>query len=242
MARTSLGRLTARPPRRDGEASSGPSGEAPERARGLHRLGLGGRRDGVLVIPDDMTSGRPLPLVVALHGAGGTGRQMADLVGPVAASRGVAVLAPDSRDRTWDVILGGYGPDVAFLDEALAATFATVPVGPDAVSVGGFSDGASYALSIGLANGDLFGRVVAYSPGFLAAPTEVGRPRIFVSHGTQDAVLPIDRCSRRLVPTLRGDGFDVRYDEFSGGHVVPQDVLADSFDWLLEPGPLNRAG
>jgi predicted esterase len=208
----------------------------------MHPLGLSARRDGVLVIPEAVTSGRRLPVLVALHGAGGTGRQMADLVGPVATSRGVAVLAPDSRARTWDVILGGYGPDVAFLDEALAVTFAMVRAAPDAVSVGGFSDGASYALSIGLANGDLFGSVLAYSPGFLAAPTEVGRPRIFVSHGTQDAVLPIDRCSRRLVPTLRADGYDVRYDEFSGGHMVPQGVVADSFDWLLEPDPLNRAG
>src|SRR4051794_5634133 len=233
MARTSLSRLTARPRGRDGEP---PSGRAPAREPGLHRLDLGGRRDGVLVVPDDVTSRRPLPLLVALHGAGGTGRQMADLLAPVAASRGVAVLGPDSRGRTWDVILGGYGPDVAFLDEALAVTFATVPVAPDAVSIGGFSDGASYALSIGLANGDLFGHVLAYSPGFLATPTEVGRPRVFVSHGIQDRVLPIDRCSRRLVPTLRADGYDVRYDEFYGGHPGSPGGIADSLDLLPPPG------
>ena len=72
--------------------------------------------------------------------------------------------------------------------------FARFTVGT--VTVCGFSDGASYALSIGLANGDLFGHVLAWSPGFVAPPEFVGRPRVFVSHGTDDRVLPIDRCSR----------------------------------------------
>jgi len=32
----------------------------------------------------------------------------------------------------------------------------------------GFSDGASYALSVGITNGDLFTHVIAFSPGFVA--------------------------------------------------------------------------
>lgn len=35
------------------------------------------------------------------------------------------------------------------------------------LGVGGFSDGASYALSLGLTNGDLFTHVIAFSPGAL---------------------------------------------------------------------------
>jgi predicted esterase len=194
-------------------------------------LGLAQRRDGVLVVPPGVAPGARL--LVALHGAGGTGRQMAQLLAAEAVRRGLLVLAPDSRGGTWDLIRGGYGPDVDFLDEGLAAVFAGFAVG--SVAVSGFSDGASYALSIGLANGDLFGRVLAWSPGFLAAPDAVGRPRVFVSHGTGDRVLAIDRCSRRLVPVLRADGYEVRYEEFDGGHVVPPDVLAGSLDWLGAP-------
>jgi phospholipase/carboxylesterase len=129
------------------------------------------------------------------------------------------------------VIRGGYGPDVAFLDEALAAVFARFAVG--SVAVSGFSDGASYALSIGLANGDLFGHVLAWSPGFMAPPDLAGRPRVFVSHGTGDRVLPIDRCSRRLVPSLRADGYDVAYEEFDGGHAVPPSVVERSLGRLV---------
>ncbi len=195
---------------------------------GTHALGLGNRRDGVLVVPPGPAPGAPL--LLGLHGAGGTGRQMTDLLSTEAGRRGMLVLAPDSRGTTWDVIRGGYGPDVAFLDEALTAVFRRFALGPVAVS--GFSDGASYALSIGLANGDLFGHVLAWSPGFLAPPELAGRPRVFVSHGVDDRVLPIDRCSRRLVPVLRADGYDVRYDEFDGGHAVPAGVLASSLDWF----------
>jgi phospholipase/carboxylesterase len=200
-------------------------------APGTHALGLGDRRDALLVVPPSAAPGAPL--VLGLHGAGGTGRQMEQLLAAEAARRGLLVLAPDSRGTTWDVIRGGYGPDVAFLNQALSAVLARFAVGPLAVS--GFSDGASYALSIGLANGDLFGHVLAWSPGFMAPPELAGRPRVFVSHGTDDRVLPIDRCSRRLVPVLRADGYAVRYDEFDGGHVVPPGVLAASLDWFGAP-------
>jgi phospholipase/carboxylesterase len=35
------------------------------------------------------------------------------------------------------------------------------------VALGGFSDGASYALSLDLTNGDLFASLIAFSPGFI---------------------------------------------------------------------------
>jgi hypothetical protein len=72
---------------------------------------------------------------------------------------------------------------------------------------GGLSDGASYALSLGLLNGDLFTHVIAFSPGFVAKGTRRGNPQVFVSHGLRDQVLPIDRCSRRIVRDLRGDDY-----------------------------------
>ena len=98
-------RLSARP--------AAPSQDAL--APGTHPLGLANRRDALLVVPPRAAPGAPL--VLGLHGAGGTGRQMSALLTAEAARRGMLVLAPDSRGTTWDVIRGGYGPDVAFLDE-----------------------------------------------------------------------------------------------------------------------------
>jgi phospholipase/carboxylesterase len=38
-------------------------------------------------------------------------------------------------------------------------------------------------------------------------------------------VLPIESCSRRIVPRLQGAGYDVDYREFPEGHIVPQAIV-----------------
>jgi predicted esterase len=103
------------------------------------------------------------------------------------------------------------------------------------VAVAGFSDGASYALSLGLTNGDLFSDVLAFSPGFHAEDRRQGRPRFYLSHGVHDEVLPIVRTSRRIVPGLRSDGYQVTYREFDGGHVVPAECVAEAAEGLWRP-------
>lgn len=101
------------------------------------------------------------------------------------------------------------------------------------VALAGFSDGASYAISLGLPNGDLFSHVIAYSPGFSRETAPTGRPRIFVSHGTNDGVLPIAATSRTIVPALRASGYTVDYTEFSGGHEGPASITTQALDWFL---------
>jgi len=147
------------------------------------------------------------------------------------------LLAPDSRGSTWDLVLGRLGPDVEFLDRALQHTFERCRIDPARIALGGFSDGASYALSLGISNGDLFSHLVAYSPGFLrvAGPT-VGKPLIYVSHGTRDGVLPVTISRDRIVPTLRSGGYDVTYQEFDGAHEVPSAISESALDWFVGEG------
>jgi phospholipase/carboxylesterase len=173
-----------------------------------------------------------VPLLVYLHGASGNGAGQLRRIGPSADQAGVAVLAPDSRNGTWDAIRDGFGEDVEFLNRALEFVFERLDVDPTRLAIGGFSDGASYALSLGLVNGDLFPRVVAGSPGFVVNGSPTGRPRFFISHGRSDQVLPIDRCSRIIVPRLRGMGYDVTFREFDGRHELPPDIAADSLRWM----------
>jgi predicted esterase len=143
-----------------------------------------------------------------------------------AAARPFMILAPDSRARgSWDAIRGDYGPDVAFIDRALDAVFERHAVDAGRIAIAGFSDGASYALSLGLMNGDLFKNILAFSPGFAAPVRPEGKPKIFISHGNKDEVLPVDRCGRRLARALSVAGYDVDYHEFDGPHVVPPDMV-----------------
>jgi len=213
------GRLTARP--------------QPNVTTSVERrttLGLGGDRDAILQLPSKAAAAS-LPLLVVLHGATGSGEGMLRRVGDAAEEAGVAVLAPDSRDGTWDGIRGQYGRDIVFLNRALERVFATVAVDAARVSVGGFSDGASYALSLGLINGDLFRRVVAFSPGFVIPGEPHGKAKFFISHGTRDQILPIDQCSRTIVPNLRRLGYDVTFREFDGRHEVPPDIAREGLRW-----------
>lgn len=216
------GRLHARPQARTGSAG----------ARGLQPLGLGGKRDGFLYVPQTYRPEEPARLVVALHGAGANGRQGLGWLQEVADAEGFLLLLPESKGPSWDLIMGDYGQDVAFLDQALEHVFERYAVDPARVVLAGFSDGASYALSLGILNGDLFRHIIAFSPGFVSAEDPRGSPRIFVTHGEKDTVLNITRCSRKLVPALEAGGFDVRYEEFNGGHVVPAELVRKAIDWL----------
>ena len=217
------GRLTARP--------SPPSG--PPAAGGTTPIGIGSERDGVIHAPAGYASARPCPLVVTLHGAGGSARRGLPRLQRLADEHGLLLLAVDSRGSTWDAVIRGFGPDTGFIDAALTRVFAGYAVDPSRIAVEGFSDGASYALGLGLTNGDLFTHAIAFSPGSLPLLERNGAPAVFVSHGTADQVLPIDRCSRRIVPELERRKYPVRYVEFEGDHRVPPDIAAGAVRWFL---------
>ncbi|MGZ5445444.1 MAG: alpha/beta hydrolase [Thermoanaerobaculia bacterium] len=176
----------------------------------------------------------PAPLLIALHGARGRGAGALESMRGSADRAGAILMAPDSYGRTWDLIVGDIGRDVERIDAQLERVFDAWAISKERIAVSGFSDGASYALTLGVANGDLFTHVIAFSPGFLAAPSQNGTPRIFISHGTRDEILPIDRCSRRLAPTLQGAGYEVEYREFDGGHTVPAEIAQAAMDWFTE--------
>jgi predicted esterase len=127
---------------------------------------------------------------------------------------------------------GGWDGDVRRIDQALTHVFATYPVDPTRLAISGFSDGASYALSLGLANADLFTHIVAFSPGFLVPTPRTGTPHVYLSHGRTDTVLPIDRTSRRIVPRLQAAGIPTEVHEFDGPHTVPPDIAEDAARWL----------
>jgi phospholipase/carboxylesterase len=220
-------------PADEGRLLARPAANVTTSANGARALGLERGRDAILQLPANAASD-PLPLFVLFHGAGGSAEAVLRRLGQAADAAGVAVLAPDSRDPSWDAIRGGFGRDVTFVDRALRRVFASVSVDAARVAVGGFSDGATYALSLGLINGDLFRRVVAFSPGFVVEGTPHGTPRFFISHGTADPILPIDRCSRVIVPRLRKRGYDVAFREFEGGHEVPAAIAREGMQWVAE--------
>jgi phospholipase/carboxylesterase len=200
---------------------------------GLSQLGLGDERDGLLYVPQTYSIDTPAPLFVALHGAGGAAENWASYPDR-AEARAMVLLVPDSRGNTWDSIRGEFGPDVEFIDRALQHVFDRCAIDTTRIALAGFSDGASYALSLGISNGDLFSHLIAYSPGFFESVEPlVGKPRVYISHGENDVVLPVTLSRDRIVPTFTDAGYDVTYEEFDGGHEVPAEISESALDWFL---------
>lgn len=241
---TEGGPLAARLPARPGAAPelSAPApfvgtGTSDTRTPGQPDLHTVGDGDALLRLPA-VPSGspdppeEPLPLLVILHGAGSDAVRGMSRLAALADELGVVLLAPISRSSTWDAVRGTYGADVRRINNALEDTFAKVRIDPGRIGVAGFSDGASYALGLGLANGDLFTRVLAFSPGFIPGGPRRGAPQFFISHGIGDDVLPIHVTARKIVPALEHEGYPVTYREFDGGHSVPPQIAREALDWL----------
>ena len=206
----------------------------PPAAGRTYPLGFDTHRDGLVYVPAGYAERSPVPLMLILHGAGGSGSRAATWF-PLADAFGVVLLAPDSRDeRSWDAVLGDWGPDLQFIARALRQTVGRWAIDRSRMCAAGFSDGASYALSFGIGAGDVFSHVAAFSPGLMTPRDARGKPRIFISHGTSDPVMPIDETSRRFVPALRKLGYDVTFREYDGRHNVPEPIVREAFEWFVK--------
>ena len=216
--------------RREGRLGARPRAVTTSIAPGFSELSIGRERDGQLYVPPAAKAG-PVPLMLLLHGAGGSSQGIRRRLLETSDSIGFAVLVPDSRGPTWDAIRGDYGPDIAFIDSALKLVFARVSIDPTRVIVAGFSDGASYALALGRINGDLFSRVVAFSPGFVPPSIPMGKPEVLITHGNADPILPFEDTSQRIAPALKKAGYAVTLKQFNGGHTIPADLAREAFLW-----------
>lgn len=207
-------------------------------------LGLAG--GAYAYLPKGRTSA-PAPVLVALHGAGGEASDVLEAFREAADTNGIVLLIPRSAKGTWDMIedlksrLGvemnvqpRYGKDLKALDAALADLFTKVAVDPARVGIMGFSDGATYALSVGTANPQLFKRVIAFSPG----PAFLGRSApdqfVFISHGENDRVLPFT-TARGHASRLRVKKVPVEFEKFDGGHEVPKAIKEKAMAFFRDP-------
>ena len=195
-------------------------------------------------------------LLIMLHGYGSDEQ---DLIGlapylelPCLA---VSVRAPQSLDfggYAWfplEISPKGVVPDYEAAQEACAQVRGLVEKLREEhrsrqVFLLGFSQGASMALAVSLADPRLFSGVISLSgfcvPEILPGDAESvrGLP-LFMSHGRWDPVIPVRqaRASRELLEQLP---LELTYKEYSMGHEIGQECLEDLKAWLRER--LNGAG
>jgi predicted esterase len=189
--------------------------------------------EAFLYVPAGYQASTPAPLILMLHGEGQTAFNAVSLFQPHADAAGLVLLAVDSAGTTWDAISQDvYGGDLDFMNAALTAVFKIVNVDPARIAVEGFSDGASYALAMGLTNGNFFSHVISFSAFLILRNAPDGRAKFFMAHGLDDTQAAITQIGDVLEATLVNEGYNVDYVRFSGGHEVPDGVVQQAIAWL----------
>jgi phospholipase/carboxylesterase len=207
----------------------------------LHARNDRGSRGGFsLYVPETWDGTTAMPLIVALHGGSGHGRDFLWSWLREARSRGALVLSPTALDRTWS-IMGGEDVDAPRLRAAVEDVTARYHVDRSRVLLTGMSDGATYALLCGLAAGMPFTHLApacgVLHP-FLLARGGIegarGRP-IYLVHGALDWMFPV-QTARMGRGALEAAGARVVYREIDDlSHTYPRDENPRILDWLQGP-------
>ena len=150
-----------------------------------------------------------------------------------AEENGVLLLVPQSLMPTWDIVIGGNGPDRERLENALDWVADRYALRADKFAFAGHSDGGSYSLSNGIANGDFVTHILAFSAGFFSPLHQEGAPYIFIAHGSRDEQTPVETAGRASAHRLKAAGYDVCYIEFDGPHASQPPVVEVAVQYFL---------
>jgi len=200
---------------------------------GRNLLGIAEERDTILYVPNGLEPGAPVPLLVMFHGANGSAEKVLPFLEEHAEKNRFLLLVPQSIYPTWDLTIGGNGPDLERLDKALGEVASRYLIEKERFGFAGFSDGGSYSLSIGLTNGNVVSHVIVFSGGFMNVYTPNGMPHVFIAHSPEDEQLPIDTSGRAHVAKLKDAGYDVEYVEFHGRHAIQPPVVEQAIEFFM---------
>jgi phospholipase/carboxylesterase len=210
----------------------------------LHASNERDARGGFSVyVPESWDGETAMPLVVALHGGSGHGRDFLWSWLADARSRGVLLMAPTARDRTWS-IMGLEDIDADGIKQMVESVAARYPVDRSRVLLTGMSDGGTYSLLCGLRDAETPFTHLAPACGvrhpFLLAGDGLahaaGRP-IYMIHGALDWMFPLSTAHIGR-DALQEAGARLVYREIEDlSHTYPRDENPKILDWLTGEAP-----
>lgn len=212
-----------------------------------------GPQRAALFTPAEIEPERRYPLLTVLHGAGRREELLMKAYRDEAERRQALFLVPRSFHMTWDLIVAATQgaaasaangapsarPDLDFLEYAYDLVFRRYPIDAERLGLVGYSDGASYALSVALSNPELFRAVMGWAAGFVAieeaaAAEGVPRPAVLVEYGTHDELFPFEQVAVPMREQLEAHGCTVTFRVDEGGRHWPSGTFQEeALDWFF---------
>jgi predicted esterase len=197
-------------------------------------------RSGAYYIPRGSAS-KPVPVLVILHGSGGSGQGAIDGLRELANRRHFAIIAPDSRELpgggfTWEVgdKQGDVTPDLTHTLNCIdwVRSHTHLVVDESHVLIAGFSGGGSSAPYIA-SNRPGFTAAAVLHGGVFAGGIGARRFPVWISTGEQDRYRPPSLVQQAAM-SLTNLGFsNVTFRTYPGGHELRNTELSDLIDWWL---------
>jgi phospholipase/carboxylesterase len=208
-----------------------------ENAGVMHDHNEPGSRGGFsLYVPEYYSPDRAWPLVMAMHGGSGNGRNFLWSWLRDARSFGAILIAPTATGPTWALM--GEDSDTPNLVRILEAVRGRWNVDPRRMLLTGMSDGGTFCYVSGLDNASPFthlGPVASTFHPLMAEMAGADRLRglpIFLVHGKLDWMFPV-QVARHTQQALSAAGANVTYREIDDlSHTYPREINAEMLSWL----------
>jgi len=186
-------------------------------------IDVGGlRRTFILHVPPSIPAGRAVPLVFALHGGGGAGRQMDRFTGFSAQAdrHGFLVVYPDAWERNWNDGRGDPNirsqaegiDDVGFISALITLLSREYPIDPGRIFATGISNGGFMSQLLAARLSERIAAIAPVAAGMGPAVAASLRPSVPVSvlvmNGTDDPLVPYEGG-----PVARNRGQTIATDE-----------------------------
>jgi phospholipase/carboxylesterase len=203
----------------------------------IHDHNEPGSRGGFsLYVPEYYTPDRGWPLVMAMHGGSGNGRNFLWSWLRDARSFGAILVAPTATGPTWALM--GEDADTPNLSRILEAVRARWNVDRRRMLLTGMSDGGTFCYVSGLDSASPFTHLAPVASTFhplMAEMADAERLRglpIFLVHGRLDWMFPV-QVARHTAQALSAAGADVTYRELDDlSHTYPREINAELLRWL----------
>jgi len=196
----------------------------------------GSRGSFSVYVPEYYEPDRAWPLVVALHGGSGNGRNFLWSWLRDARSFGAILIAPTATGQTWALM--GEDGDTPNLDRILDSVRSRWNIDANRMLLTGMSDGGTFCYVTGLERSSPFTHLAPVAATFhplMAEMADADRLRdlpIFLVHGKLDWMFPV-QAARHTREALTAAGADITYREIDDlSHCYPREVNAEMLRWL----------